>query len=80
MTKMGIAPAGFLAMTSEVRRRMPVVGPYVQGEDGAIRSWDALPEPDRALLEDYRMVEYDLLLGGQYALAGGTTSTAGPMR
>jgi hypothetical protein len=68
LARMGIAMSGFLAVTDDVRLRIPVVGTYLQGPEGEIWGWDSLPAPERALLDDYRKLQYDLLLGKQYAL------------
>ena len=58
---------GFLGVTDEVRRRIPVVGSYLQGPAGQIWRWDSLPAVERELLDGYRLLQYDLLLGHQYA-------------
>lgn len=68
LARMGIPASGFLAVTDDVRRRIPVVGSYLQGPAGEIWGWDSLPAPERALVDDYRLLQYDLLLGKQYAL------------
>jgi hypothetical protein len=65
---MRIRPAGFLAVSDEVRRRFPVLSTYAQTADGKVWGWDSLPGDGGALLEDYRLLQYDLLLGKQYAL------------
>jgi len=68
LEKMRIPPTGFLSVSDAVRRKLPVVGGYMQGADGHIWDPDSLPNEERALLEDYRLLQYDLLLGKQYAL------------
>lgn len=68
LEKMRLSPPGFLAITGEVLRRVPVVASYLQGPEGEIWRWDSLPAPERILLEDYRLLQYDLLLGKRYAL------------
>jgi hypothetical protein len=68
LARMGIPAWGFLGVTDDVRRRMPVVATYLQGPEGEIWGWDSLPAPERALVDDYRLLQYDLLLGKQYAL------------
>jgi hypothetical protein len=65
---MRIRPTGFLSVSDAVRRKVPVVGSYIQGADGHVWNPDSLPDEERALLEDYRLLQYDLLLGKQYAL------------
>jgi hypothetical protein len=79
LAMMQIPPPGFLAVTDEVRLRIPVLASYVQGADGEIWSWESLPAEERALMEDYRLLQYDLLLGKQYALRDGG-HPAGPPR
>jgi hypothetical protein len=63
---MKIAPAGFLAVSDEVRRRVPILGRYAHGADGSIWNRDSLPDEERGLVEDYWLLEYDLLLGKRY--------------
>jgi hypothetical protein len=53
------APSGFLGVVGEVRRKLPVLASY-----------DALPAELRAVVEDYRLLQYDLLVEKQYALLG----------
>jgi hypothetical protein len=59
LEKMHVPPRGFLGFTDEVRRRVPVLGSYMR-----------VPAEERALLEDYRLLQYDLLLGSQYSQRG----------
>jgi hypothetical protein len=68
LEKMGIAPPGFLAVTDAVRRELPVLGSYVQAADGRVWDRDSVPVEKRTLIEDYRLLQYDLLLGEQYSL------------
>lgn len=68
LARMGIHASGFLGVTDDVRLRIPVVGSYLQGPAREIWGWDSLPVPERAVLDDYRLLQYDLLLGKQYAL------------
>jgi hypothetical protein len=68
---MSIPPAGFFGVTDEVRRNFPVVGKYVQEATGRVWDQDSLPGAEGRLLDDYRLLEYDLLLGKQYALHEG---------
>jgi hypothetical protein len=65
---MRIPPPGFLGVGDRVRRRIPVLGRYMRGTDGEVWDWESLPREERTLLEDYRLLQYDLLLGRQYAL------------
>jgi hypothetical protein len=68
LEKMQVPPPAFLGLSDEVRRRIPVVGSYMRGAGGQVWDWGLLPPEERALLEDYRLLQYDLLLGSQYAL------------
>jgi hypothetical protein len=68
LEKMGIRPEGFLGVTDAVRRELPVVGRYVRTAGGHMWDHDSLPRNERLLLEDYRLLQYDLLDGSQYAL------------
>jgi hypothetical protein len=71
---MGIAPRGLLGVSDVVRRRIPVLASYAQGSDGRLWQLDSLPDEERSLVEDYRLLQYDLLLGRQYSLRGPDTS------
>jgi len=66
--KMGISPLGFLAVSDAVRHKVPVLASYAQGADGRIWNRDSLPGDERNLVEDYRLLQYDLLLGKRYSL------------
>ena len=68
LEKMGIRPLGFLAVSDAVRRKVPVLASYAQGADGRIWNRDSLPGDERNLVEDYRLLQYDLLLGKRYSL------------
>jgi hypothetical protein len=79
LEKMGIHPTGFLAVSDAVRRRLPVLGDYVQADDATMWKRDSLPADERQLLEDYRLLQYDLLVGKRYSLrdSAATTSSCG---
>jgi hypothetical protein len=79
LEKMGIPPTGFLAVSDTVERRVSVVRGYAKAANGTASSWESLPADQRVLLEDYRLLEYDLLLGNQYALQD-TVSQAEPCK
>jgi hypothetical protein len=66
LEKMKVPRAGLFAVREAVRRTIPVVGAYSQGADG--REWmlDSVPSDQRVLIEDYRLLQYDLLFGKQY--------------
>jgi len=73
---MNVRPTGLLAVSDEVRRRFPVLRSYVRSADGRIWTWDSVPAGGRSLLDDYRLLQYDVLLGERYAL--GKVRTAAP--
>ena len=66
LEKMGIAPTGFLAVSDAVRRKVPVLS----------RNRDSLPGDEGRLVEDYRLLQYDLLLGKRYSLRDGGLMSA----
>jgi hypothetical protein len=68
LEEMKVRPEGLLAVSDEVRRRLPVVSSYVQTADGRMWSPDSVPADARVLLDDYRLLQYDALLGKRYAL------------
>jgi phosphoglycerol transferase MdoB-like AlkP superfamily enzyme len=77
LEKMGIAPGGFLGVSDAVRRRIPVLASYAQGTDGRLWPLDSLPPEERRLIDDFRLLQYDVLLGRQYSLRG-HEAPAGP--
>lgn len=68
LEKMRIPPPGFLAVSDAVRLKVPVLASYVPGANGNMWYRDSLPGEERAVIEDYRLLQYDLLLGQQYSL------------
>jgi hypothetical protein len=78
LEKIGVRPSGFLALTDRVRHDVPVLTNYARDADG--RAWprDSLPDGAGALIDDYRLLEYDLLLGERYALQGAPASAPRP--
>jgi sulfatase-like protein len=70
LEEMHIPPTGLLAVSDQVRRSLPVLSTYVQSADGRVWNPDSLPAEQRALADDYRLLQYDVLLGKRYALRG----------
>ena len=68
LDKMEIRPAGFLAAIDTVRSMFPILSRYVREVDGPMWNRDSLPTEGHALIEEYRLLQYDLLLGHQYFL------------
>jgi Sulfatase len=76
LSKMGVPRAGFLAVTDTVRLRIPVLASYAQTADGRMWDRDSLPAAERAVVEDYRLLQYDLLLGKRYSGSGSNAAWA----
>jgi phosphoglycerol transferase MdoB-like AlkP superfamily enzyme len=68
LEEMNVRPTGLLAVSDQVRRSLPQLSTYVQSADGRVWAWDSLPPGARALVEDYRLLQYDALLGRRYSL------------
>ena len=68
LEKMKITPSGFLALTDAVRLKLPILSSYVRGADGSVWERYSLPREEKALVDDYQLLQYDLLLGRQYSL------------
>jgi hypothetical protein len=68
LEQIGVPASEFLAVSDSVRRVLPVLAQHARDAEG--HSWprEALPADLRALVADYWLLEYDLLLGKQYAL------------
>jgi hypothetical protein len=73
LTRMGIEPTGFLIFVNNFRRKLPVFSSFL--EDGAGSRWapDAIPSRYRQWIEDYALLQYDLLFGEEFLLRGGST-------
>ena len=67
LEEMRVQPTGLLAVSDQVRRSLPVLSTYVQSADGRVWSRESLPADQRALVDDYRLLQYDALLGRRYA-------------
>jgi hypothetical protein len=73
LEKMNVPRTALLAASGDVGRRLSIVRGYAKAADGTIWSWDSLPVAERKLLEDYRLLQYDLLIGKRYALREGSS-------
>ena len=67
LERMGVARTGLFAVTDSVRRVFPVVSACIESLDGTLWPRDGVPAALRGPIEDYRLVQYDLLLGKAYA-------------
>jgi phosphoglycerol transferase MdoB-like AlkP superfamily enzyme len=66
---MELEASGNLALNAEVGSRFSVLSQYVNTADGRFFSPQAANLPFKQLLDDYRLIQYDLLKGRQYALS-----------
>jgi hypothetical protein len=64
---LGMYPTGSLALTADVSAHFPVLSQYVKTADGRLFSSKAPDLPFQQLLDSYRLIQYDLLKGKQYA-------------
>lgn len=64
---LGVEPEGWFACVDALRRRVPVIGRYLEGHDGAPRPLDARTPEEAEALAAYDLLQYDLLLGEGYA-------------
>ena len=67
LEKMGLARTGLFAVTDSLRRVFPVVSAVVESADGHLWPRDGVPAAVRGPIEDYRVMQYDLLLGRGFA-------------
>ena len=75
LERMGLPRTALFAVTDSVRRATPIVSEVVQGGDGRLWSRDSVPASLRRSLDDYRLVQYDLLFGDR-AVVGGAAAAA----
>jgi phosphoglycerol transferase MdoB-like AlkP superfamily enzyme len=65
---MGLPQSGNLALNAEVHAHFSVLSQYVKTAEGRLYLPQAPDIPFRSLIEDYRLIQFDLLKGKQYAL------------
>ena len=68
LDRLGAPPRSLFAVTDSLWRAFPVVSAVVQATDGRLWSHDDVPAALRGPIDDYRLVQYDLLLGDQHVL------------
>jgi hypothetical protein len=66
LEKMGIRGSSILALTGTLRHELPVFAPHAGAPGGKVWRLDSLPPRFQTVLEDYRLMQYDQLLGKQY--------------
>jgi hypothetical protein len=65
---LGIRPTGFLGFVDEFHRRIPVFSRLREDRDGARWGPGADPARYQAWVDDYALLQYDLLLGAQHSI------------
>jgi hypothetical protein len=71
LSRIGIEPSGFLALNDALRSRLAVMANgCLQTTDGKLITWGSAPQPLLHLLEDSRLLQYDMVLGEQYGGKG----------
>ena len=80
LEKMGIPPHGFFSVSDAVRRKLPILKFYARGVDGSTWNLDSLPNEERSLIADYRLLQHDLLIGKQYSIRSSTSGLLPPTR
>jgi hypothetical protein len=81
LDRLGIPARGLIGLTDSLRQRVPVLTrAYLRGRDGVAREWDALPDEIRPVVDDYRLLQYDLLLGDQFTLPAWPAERTGASR
>jgi hypothetical protein len=68
LQRLGLPPAGIFALTSDLYRHFPVFSKYVQTSDGKCFAPQSPDLPLQNLAIDYHLINYDLLIGKQYAV------------
>jgi hypothetical protein len=63
LERMGLPRSALFAVTDSLRRATPVASGVVQSQDGRLWARDSVPAPVRRLLDDYSLVQYELLFG-----------------
>jgi hypothetical protein len=66
---LGLRPEGVFAFLTDFYSRFPVFSKYVQTVDGQVFLPQSMGLPFQRMVQDYRLIQYDLLMGKQYALA-----------
>ena len=68
LERLGAPRRAIFAVTDSLSRTLPVVSAVVQATDGRIWPQADVPTALRGPIDDYRLLQYDLLLGDQFAL------------
>ena len=69
LARMNIPRSGIFAVSDEVRLKVPVLPGYLQNCGLGSNGSEELDPAQLSLLRDYRLLQYDLLLGKQYSRA-----------
>lgn len=71
-TRMGIEPTGFPRSVNDFRRNLPVFSSFLEDDAGSRWAPDTIPSRYRQWIEDYALLQYDLLFDEQFLLGGGS--------
>jgi len=84
LERAGLEPPGFLGVVAELGKRVTMISRGLVGRASARWSPEAAPPEFAELLEDYRLLQHDLLFGRQFLMAmtrsepPGAISSEGP--
>ena len=71
LSRIGIQPTGFLAINDAMRKQLSVFSNgCIQTKDSQPTAWDTASPALLHLMNDYRLLQYDMLLGEQYVMKG----------
>lgn len=68
LQQLNLQPEGIFALSAEMAAYFPVFSKYMQTVDGRIYEPESPEIPYRRLIENFRTIEYDLLVGKQFVL------------
>ena len=78
LRKLNLEPSDFLAVNDALRRTIPVLGERVPECGWGAGGLEPLDPAARVLVGDYKLLQYDLLLGRNYASATTRTLSSDP--
>jgi hypothetical protein len=67
MREAGIQPQGLFAWLQPLYEQCPVVSRDLFYADGTVKTWDELSPEVQQMVQDYRLLQYDILLGENYS-------------
>ena len=67
LERVGAPGRELFALTDSLRRALPVTSAVAEANDGRLWLIDSVPPPLRRALADYRVLQYDILLGHRFS-------------